>query len=157
MTITIRVDGVPQPKGSMKGFVVRTRAGKSRAVVTEDNKRTRPWASLIRAAAIDACASPDIVFPRDVPVRLSVLFTLPRPVSLPKRVTAPTKKPDLDKLTRAAKDALTGVVWQDDSQVVELTVRKRYACGLERPGAVAEVRSLTAIEEARTACPTPHR
>lgn len=140
MTITLQVDGVPQPKGSMQGFVVRTRRG-PRAVVTEDNARTRPWAALVRDAARQAIGEA-IAFPRGVPVRLEAVFTLPRPIGLPKRITAPTKKPDLDKLARTVKDALTGVVWQDDSQVVELLARKRYACGAERPGAMAEVQSL---------------
>jgi len=144
MTITFHVDGEPRPKGSTKAFAVKTRNG-MRAVVTEDNKRTRPWAALVRDAAQQIIGS-ELAFVRGVPVRLSVVFTLPRPVSLPKRVTAPTKKPDLDKLARAVKDALTGVMWQDDSQVVELVVRKRYACGIERPGAIAEVRSIAAIE-----------
>jgi hypothetical protein len=52
---------------------------------------------------------------------------LPRPKSLKRTITAHLKKPDLDKLTRAVKDALTLVVWQDDSQVVQMTARKAYA------------------------------
>jgi hypothetical protein len=35
--------------------------------------------------------------------------------------------PDVDKLLRAALDALTGVVWKDDSQVTDVIGRKRYA------------------------------
>lgn len=142
MTITFHVDGDPQPKGSTKAYYI---AKLGRASVTEDNRKSRPWAALVRDAA-EQEAGPEILFPRGVPVRLTVLFTMPRPVSLPKRVTAPTKKPDLDKLLRNVKDALTGVVWQDDSQVIELSSRKRYACGAERPGVVVEVRSIVAIE-----------
>ena len=37
-----------------------------------------------------------------------------------------TKKPDLTKLTRAVEDALTGIVWKDDSQVVEQDTKKVY-------------------------------
>ena len=41
----------------------------------------------------------------------------------------PTKRSsgDLDKLARAVLDALTGVVYRDDSQVIDLRLRKRYA------------------------------
>ena len=39
----------------------------------------------------------------------------------------PTVKPDVDKLSRSVLDALTGIVWVDDAQVVDKTVRKRYA------------------------------
>lgn len=42
----------------------------------------------------------------------------------------PTPKPDLTKLTRAVEDALTGIVWEDDSQVVKQVTEKLY-CGLE--------------------------
>lgn len=39
----------------------------------------------------------------------------------------PIAKPDLDKLARAIFDALKGVVYGDDAQLVELQLRKRYA------------------------------
>lgn len=65
---------------------------------------------------------------RDVPVVTSLEFVMPRPVSLPKRSTPPmVKQPDADKLLRAVNDSLTGVVWVDDSQVVDSRQVKRYA------------------------------
>lgn len=39
----------------------------------------------------------------------------------------PTGRPDVDKLARAALDALTAVAFDDDSQVVELVAAKEYA------------------------------
>ncbi len=39
----------------------------------------------------------------------------------------PTVKPDVDNLAKGIKDALTGMIWRDDAQVVSLTVRKFYA------------------------------
>jgi len=43
----------------------------------------------------------------------------------------PTKRSvaDADKLTRAVLDALTGIVYADDSQVVEMVVSRYYADG----------------------------
>jgi Holliday junction resolvase RusA-like endonuclease len=38
----------------------------------------------------------------------------------------PTGKPDADKLLRAIGDALTGVVWVDDSQVCDAYVSKQW-------------------------------
>lgn len=38
----------------------------------------------------------------------------------------PTARPDVDKHARAIMDALHGVVWRDDSQVVEVLGRKRF-------------------------------
>lgn len=37
------------------------------------------------------------------------------------------KKPDVDNLVKGIKDGITGVLWTDDSLIVELTVRKHYS------------------------------
>ena len=34
---------------------------------------------------------------------------------------------DTDKLIRSVCDALTGIAWYDDSQVVDITAKKRFA------------------------------
>ena len=38
----------------------------------------------------------------------------------------PTKKPDLDNVLKAVLDGLNGIAFVDDSQVVAITVRKKY-------------------------------
>lgn len=65
-------------------------------------------------------------------VALELTFVLHRP-QRPK-ASVPIVRPDWDKLARAVCDALTGVVYVDDSQVVEASVVKRYAVGPELPG-----------------------
>jgi len=70
-------------------------------------------------------------------VRVEMNFYLPRPpsVKLSKR-PLPIVPPDLDKLVRAANDAIgqglngkvgDGIIWGDDSQAVEIIARKFYA------------------------------
>ena len=39
----------------------------------------------------------------------------------------PTKKPDIDNIVKAVLDALNEVAYRDDTQVVELQVRKQYS------------------------------
>lgn len=39
----------------------------------------------------------------------------------------PTGKPDCSNMVKLVEDALNGVAWRDDSQIVSLGVRKRYA------------------------------
>lgn len=39
----------------------------------------------------------------------------------------PITKPDVDNYAKGIKDALTGVIWTDDSKVVELVIRKFYS------------------------------
>ena len=39
----------------------------------------------------------------------------------------PTKKPDADNIAKIIMDALNGVAYEDDRQVVELIVRKFFS------------------------------
>lgn len=115
--IAFFVPGLPAPKGSARGFVVG-----GRAVVTHDSKRTKPWERDIKTFASQAWKGP----PTIGAVSLKLAFTLPRPKSLAKRFDAHTKRPDLDKMIRAALDALTHIIYADDSQVTEIHAVKRY-------------------------------
>jgi Holliday junction resolvase RusA-like endonuclease len=51
----------------------------------------------------------------------------------------PTMRPDSLKIARAIEDALTGVVWRDDSQVVWHRIEKCWADGEDRPGVMIHV------------------
>jgi Holliday junction resolvase RusA-like endonuclease len=44
-------------------------------------------------------------------------------------VERPTVKPDVDNYYKAVSDALTGIVWQDDNQIVSIDVSKFYDDG----------------------------
>jgi Holliday junction resolvase RusA-like endonuclease len=122
--LSFTIYGVPVPKGSMKAFVPK---GWSRAVMTNDSSRTRPWQEAVTCAALEARGDRA---PIEEPVALWVRFFLPRPKSAPRRVTEPAKKPDLDKLLRSLKDGLTRAgIYRDDSQVVVVAARKEFAGG----------------------------
>jgi Holliday junction resolvase RusA-like endonuclease len=41
----------------------------------------------------------------------------------------PIVKPDLDNVLKALGDACNKVVWKDDSQIVEVSMRKKYTIG----------------------------
>lgn len=116
--VAFSVLGTPAPQGSKQAYVV----GK-RAVVTEDSKRSAPWRDSVSAAAVDAMNGHP---PVDGPVDVAVTFNFIRPKTS-KRVY-PSVIPDVDKLLRAVLDGLTaGGVFVDDSRVVDVTGRKRYA------------------------------
>lgn len=123
--------GVPVPQGSMKGYV---RGG--HAVLTSDNAKLRPWRDSVAWAAKEAMEGFTIFAG---PVNVHVEFYLPRPKSAPRKVTLPAKKPDLDKLLRAILDAMTHIVFADDSQVVRITGSKEFCHAGGLPGAVIEV------------------
>jgi len=126
--------------------MVRTRYG-----VRPDNPNTRPWRQAVAAEAMVAMSKANIPITLQ-PVELQLEFCFPRPkhhwrtgryANLLKD-SAPyyhTSKPDLDKLARAVADALTGVVYRDDSQIAKLTVRKVW---WEQPAASVRVTELAA-------------
>ena len=48
----------------------------------------------------------------------------------------PTTKPDLDNLCKGIVDALKGIVWRDDAQIVKLEIEKWYS---DNPRAEIEI------------------
>jgi Holliday junction resolvase RusA-like endonuclease len=103
-------------------------------LIHEKDKELKAWRRLIAAALTAAGAQP---VGTHTPVRLDVVFWLPRPpsVSVKKRPLPSAKSADLDKAIRAVGDALSGVVIEDDSQITSVVAQKRYATDSEPPGA----------------------
>lgn len=70
--------------------------------------------------------------PAAVRVEIDAVFPIPKTWSKGKKAQAsvgkivPDTKPDTDNIAKAVLDALNGVAYKDDSQVTELSVRKRY-------------------------------
>jgi Holliday junction resolvase RusA-like endonuclease len=58
------------------------------------------------------------------PISLTLRFQIARKRTVTRPL--PTVAPDLDKLSRAVLDALTGILYRDDSQVIELRASKTY-------------------------------
>ncbi|MDA8123443.1 MAG: RusA family crossover junction endodeoxyribonuclease [Deltaproteobacteria bacterium] len=93
-------------------------------VGTYDPDKSRTWKQDVKASVLDQLnGTPEI---HEGALGVKLFFHLPRPKSLPKRVVHHVKKPDADNLAKAIKDALRGVVYRDDSQIVALEVRKVY-------------------------------
>lgn len=100
-------------------------------VVTSDNPNLKAWERTIRGELQRVMKETDgatltAIF--SAPVAVGLRFHLPRPKSR-KKDQYPTTKPDVDKLARAAIDALSGVAFKDDNQVVAVQARKVYAEG----------------------------
>jgi len=87
---------------------------------------------------------------REGGVSLSVEFIFARPPShwtksgLAASAPAIPPKCDWDNLGKAVSDAITGsgVIWGDDDQVVDATVRKRYAARREQARTIIRIRSV---------------
>ena len=132
MTLTFTVPGQPSPQGSKR------HVGNGRMI--ESSKALGPWRERVALAAHNAMTGAPMWV--GVPVRVHVTFVMRRPVSARKSTPAAIKRPDLDKLVRAVFDALTNVVFGDDSVVVDLRASKRLAEIGETPGAHIRIEAL---------------
>jgi crossover junction endodeoxyribonuclease RusA len=147
MRLEFTVYGVAQPMGTKRAFMPK---GWTRPILTDSNRSLKSWQLLVREAA-NAAIHQLPAHERGLllgGVRLTLACYLPRPQLLPKRVTAHTKAPDLDKLTRGLADALTQVVYRDDSQIVELVASKHYAPSGDVPHMDIKVEAVEEIPRA---------
>lgn len=124
MTVDFTVRGIPQTQGSKRAFVNK-RTG--RPIITEDSyEKHRDWRARVADAAQQAANGAPLI---DGPVHVGLTFLLPKPASAPKRKPVwpvGARSGDIDKLARCCLDAMTGVVYHDDSQVVSLAAVKTY-------------------------------
>ena len=121
--ITFQVDGLPVPQGSMKVI--------NGHIIHSQGSALASWRSQIALAAKKAGAKP-----HTEPVEIDLIFTMARPKTVTRDY--PSVAPDLDKLIRAALDALTSVAYRDDGQVVLITASKEYG---PTPGLWGQIRT----------------
>lgn len=126
--IFFTVPGVAVPKGSRSMFRGRS---------VESSKRWPEWKERVQGHALEARSKQRTIRRFEDSVTLTVTFLMPRP----KRVRSEQHitRPDLDKLVRGVCDALTGIVWMDDSQVTVIMAVKRYAHDDETPSVLVRV------------------
>ena len=123
-TITLIVYGTPVPQGSMRAFM---RPGMKAPIITADNKKTKPWKQEIAGAADEAMRGQKFAVFEGVSAIVHCIFYFDRPKSLKKSIQVKITKPDIDKLARTVLDALTGTVFKDDAQVIELRLAKVFS------------------------------
>ena len=124
-SVAFLVPGKPTGKGRPRA----ARRGKHITLYTPE--KTAAYESTVALAASQAMnGQPLIAGPVDVIMHM----VMPIPTSWSKRkqdealagTLMPTTKPDMDNVVKAVFDAVNGVVWNDDTQVVGLQVLKRY-------------------------------
>lgn len=132
--------GVPVAKG-------RPRFSKETGRVYTPAK-TASFEAQLKYAALQAMGDRP---PLEGPLVVHMEVVLPIAQSWPKKRQAaaragaerPTKRPDLDNFAKVL-DAANMVVWQDDGQIVDLSVAKRYG---DKPGMWIKVSPLVAQTE----------
>jgi Holliday junction resolvase RusA-like endonuclease len=120
------VYGNAEPGGSKRAGMAKS----GRIFVRDDNPKTQPWKLRIAQVAGELMQGREMF---KGPLFLKATFYRVRPAShfnksgvsrsAPKH---PTTRPDTTKLLRPVEDALQGIVYADDAQIVEQLVRKRY-------------------------------
>jgi len=139
------VPGEPKPGGSKRALLAR---GSKRPVVVDDCKKTKDWQTNVRHFAYQAYEGPL----QEGALRLTVTFYLVRARShygtgrnrnrlKPSAPPDPNRRPDTTKLLRSTEDALTGLVWRDDAQIIEHYTFKRWG---PKPGAQIMVETIGA-------------
>ncbi len=137
MVITFTVYGEALTAGNKTPFPIMVNGkpliknGRIVTRVREGNPKTKDWKAAVAYAARQAYRGELL----RGPLRLSLTFYRPRPRShqgssglnkTGRENPFPITRPDTVKLTRAIEDALTGVLWGDDSQIVRHFLAKDY-------------------------------
>jgi len=123
--VTFKVDGNPQGKGRprfarMGGFVK-----------TYTDAKTKSYEEHIAFCAKRAMGASE---PLKTPVDAFIYISMPVPTSYSKKrkeaclngSEKPTKKPDIDNVSKGILDSLNKIVYDDDTQVVNLHCTKVY-------------------------------
>lgn len=149
------VEGHPQTAGSKTA--IANPKNPSRPIVvdggtSEERDRKKAWREDVREGARRAIAEHPVAdtFPFSGPVEVAFVFYRLRPKShfgtgknagvlKSSAPMFPTTRPDALKLARAVEDALTAIVWADDSEIVDERLRKVWG---SREGCAVVVRRL---------------
>lgn len=106
----------------------RARVGRFRTYTPEN---TVNYENLVKSAAFDAMNGSA---PMDGMLQVGITAYMQMPKASKKRTELmlsgdirPAKKPDIDNIIKSALDALNGVAFLDDKQVVTLFARKYYS------------------------------
>lgn len=131
-TVCFTVPGRPQGKARARTYY----NPKTKAMSSTTPDKTVLYENFIATCYMEAAGEKR--FPDDsyIKARIQAFYEIPKSASKVKKSAMldgellPSKKPDIDNIVKAVLDALNKVAYRDDTQVVELQVRKQYS---ERP------------------------
>jgi len=145
-TFSFYVVGTPKAQPRPRAFAIQ-RKGKAPLVRVYEAGTAENWKSEIAKAAKEAG-----VEKLEGPISMQLFFSFPRPMNHFKRDgrikdNAPkfyVQRPDFDNLSKAVADALTTLgTWDDDSQLIDVSVKKNWALGCSQGGCAITISELT--------------
>jgi len=116
--IVIQTKPVPQARPR---FFVRHHGLKA-FVGAYDPKKSKTFKEVVAWHAKIKAMEVGLREPCQDPIELEIIFQMGKSNGAPYH----TKRPDLDNLVKSVKDALTGIIWKDDAQIIRLAAEKRY-------------------------------
>ncbi len=124
--VCFTVPGVPVGKGRPKF------ARRGNHVQVRTPEKTANYEGLVKLVASQAMAGANLL---KRPVALHLTLNMPIPASWSKKrqdlalrgLIGATVKPDVDNVMKALADAMNGIVYADDKQIVSATIVKQYA------------------------------
>jgi len=137
-TVAFVIPGTPVGKGRPKF------ARRGNFTVAYTPEKTASYENLVKVKAEEAMKGRPAI-DGAVAVTIWLWVTPPASWSQKKRRQAlsheilPTSKPDVDNVIKGIFDAMNEIVWKDDKQAVDVSIRKRYS---ETARATVEVRVL---------------
>ena len=69
----------------------------------------------------------DRMCPKNIPVKLTVVFYRTKSKYLPRKEALPFRRPDLDNLEKLVNDSMIGILLEDDAQITTVHARKRWS------------------------------
>lgn len=123
---------------SISFFVPGPPKGKARVKVTKFGNFTPEgtllYENFIKTCFLEAYGKTGVMYPDKEPVSICInaFFGIPNSASKKKAALMasneilPTKKPDIDNIGKVVADALNGIAYKDDTQIVDLHIQKRY-------------------------------
>lgn len=131
--LEFNIPGAPKAQARPRfGVVTNKKTGKSHAVAF-DPKQSRDHKNWIKFCATDAVKICGWQYSeKPLAVVIEAYFEIPKSKTKKFKEGAmqgtilPVVKPDLDNIAKGVLDALNTVIFKDDSQIVELTVKKFY-------------------------------
>jgi Holliday junction resolvase RusA-like endonuclease len=110
-----------RPKASTRGGFVKM----------YDPEKSRNYKEFVYSEAVKV--KPAVPAEGEIMAEITAYFEIPKSKSNKFREQAldgninPTKKPDADNIAKIILDSCNGILYKDDSQVVNLVVRKEYS------------------------------
>jgi Holliday junction resolvase RusA-like endonuclease len=130
--VTIWIPGIP--KTAQTGNIIRLKDGR-----TFKKRANSEWFAYVRLAMSQAKWQGESVSPLSGPLAAAIQFIMPDLAS--SKRAYPVKRPDMDNLLKGLLDCGNGIIWNDDAQIVDLKLEKRYARNTDQqaPGVLITV------------------